>query len=359
MSPENHVPVDNPVTLDSRIELSRGDFHLFLELSVAAGEVVALLGPNGAGKTSTLRALAGLTPLSGGWITMDGQDWDRPPRTLVPASHRPVGVVFQDYLLFGHLSVTENVAFGLRARGMKRREAIDRATRWLAAVGLTSLADAKPGRLSGGQAQRTALARALATEPRLLLLDEPLSALDAGTRMTIRSELNRHLSAFTGAALVVTHDPLDAMVLADRLVVLEDGHVVQSGSPVEVARQPHTPYVADLVGLNLYAGTADDGVVRLDGGGRIRVPSAPQGNVRLAFPPSAVHLHEERPDNDNAWHATVVTIEQHAHSIRVRLDGHPACLADVTPATVAQFDLSAGRRLWCSVAAADMHCYLR
>ena len=349
-----------PAILDGRIGLSRGGFRLDLELRIGAGEVVALLGPNGAGKTTTLRALAGLTPLSDGWITMDDRDWDRTPGIFVPAAERAVGVVFQDHLLFRHLSVIDNVAFGLRARGMRRREANGRALGWLSAVGLDSLAEAKPARLSGGQSQRAALARALATDPRLLLMDEPLSALDAGTRVAVRSELKRHLSTFTGASLVVTHDPLDAMVLADRIMIMENGRIVQSGSTLDVARRPRTPYVADLLGLNLCAGTAADGVVRLDGGGVLRSARTLAGPVWVTFPPSRVRLSQQRPEpSENAWQATVATVEQHTHGIRVRLTGPPDCLADVTAAGVARLELAPGRRLWCSVADSDMSGYPR
>jgi molybdate transport system ATP-binding protein len=165
-------------------------------------------------------------------------------------------MVFQDYLLFPHLSAADNVAFGLRAAGVRKGAARQQALRWLDRMGLAELSDARPARLSGGQAQRVALARALATSPRLLLLDEPLAALDAGTRITVRSDLRRHLTAYPGCTVLVTHDPLDAMVLADQLVVLEQGRVVQSGPPGEVARAPRTEYVARLVGLNLYRGHA-------------------------------------------------------------------------------------------------------
>src|SRR4051794_16365182 len=151
--------------------------------------------------------------------------------TFVVPERRGVGYVFQDYLLFPHLTALENVAFGLRARGVHRREARAAAARWLERLGVGEYAGARPRALSGGQAQRVALARALATEPRLLLLDEPLAALDAATRVEVRAELRRHLATFGGARLLVTHDPVEAMVLADRLVVLEDGRIVQSGRP--------------------------------------------------------------------------------------------------------------------------------
>ena len=178
-------------------------------------------------------------------------------------------MVFQDYLLFPHLTVLDNVAFGPQARGVRRPDARRHAADWLGRIGIVDLAASRPRSISGGQAQRVALARALATEPKLLLLDEPLAALDARTRMQVRGELRRHLAGFGGATVVVTHDPVDAAVLGDRLVVIEDGRVVQSGRPAEVARQPRTDYVARLVGLNLLAGRAVGRRVLLPGGGAV------------------------------------------------------------------------------------------
>lgn len=235
--------------LDARLVVERGAFRLDVSLAVAPGEVVALLGPNGAGKTTALRALAGLTPLTDGHLRLDGAALEG-----TPAESRPVGVVFQDYLLFPHLTALDNVAFGPRCQGASKAQARARAAEWLDRMGLAAHAGAKPRKLSGGQAQRVALARALATRPRLLLLDEPLAALDARTRLEVRAQLRRHLAEFEAVAVLVTHDPLDAMVLADRLVVVEHGEVVQEGAPSHIARHPRTDYIAQLVGLNLYRG---------------------------------------------------------------------------------------------------------
>ncbi|MEU0484558.1 ABC transporter ATP-binding protein [Streptosporangium sp. NPDC006013] len=341
------------MTLNARLVVTRPRFHLDIELEVAAGQVVALLGPNGAGKTTALRALAGLTALSGGQISLDGEAL----HTLA-AERRPIGVVFQDYLLFPHLSALDNVAFGPRCRGASRAEARRGAAVWLERVGLAGHAMMKPRQLSGGQAQRVALARALVVEPRLLLMDEPLAALDAHTRLEIRSQLRRHLADFGGATVLVTHDPLDAMVLADRLVVIENGAVVQQGTPAEVARRPRTDYVARLVGLNLYRGTAAGQQVSV-GEVLFSVAEHLEGPAFVAFPPSAVALYRTRPDGSprNLWQATIEGIERHGDSVRIHLAGPIAAAADVTPAAVADLDLTPGQRVWASVKATETHVY--
>ncbi|WP_433593488.1 ABC transporter ATP-binding protein [Nocardia sp. CA-145437] len=347
------------MTLHAELRVERDRFRLDVDLTVEPGEVVALLGPNGAGKTTALRALAGLLPLTGGRIAVADRVWDAPPTIFLPAERREVGVVFQDYLLFQHLSARENVAFGLRARGVRRSEARARAETWLDRVGLADHAHSTPRALSGGQAQRVALARALATDPQLLLLDEPLAALDASTRLQVRSDLAHHLRDYPGHTVLVTHDPLDAMVLADRLVILERGAVVQQGAPVEIARRPRSDYVANLVGLNLFRGTADNGSVSVEGGGVLAVADPASGPVFLAFPPTAVSLHLEQPSGSprNTWQVTVAGVEQHANTTRVRLDGTPSVLADVTPAAVAELRLQPGLRLWAAVKATEIHSY--
>ncbi|MFC5818653.1 ABC transporter ATP-binding protein [Nonomuraea harbinensis] len=341
------------MTLRARLVVNRPAFTLDLDLHVAAGEVVALLGPNGAGKTTALRALAGLTRMSGGQISLRG----RPLHTL-PAESRPIGMVFQDYLLFPHLSALDNVAFGPRCQGVSKAESRRAAAALLERVGLAGRASARPAQLSGGQAQRVALARALAVRPELLLLDEPLAALDAHTRLEVRSRLRRHLADFDGATVLVTHDPLDAMVLADRLIVIEHGAIVQQGAPAEVARRPRTDYVARLVGLNLYRGTADGGRVKV---GELLLHTCEQfdGPAFVAFPPAAVALYRSRPDGSprNLWRATIDGIERHGDNVRVHLDGPVTAFADITPAAVADLDLTPGQRIWASVKATETHAY--
>lgn len=350
--------------LSAVIEVAVGNLRLEVDLEVDEGEVVALLGPNGAGKTTALRAIAGLRPIDDGRIELDGCVLDHPATaTFVATSRRPIGVVFQDYLLFPRLSALDNVAFGLRARGRPRADARAEAQRWLDRLGLADLAGARPRSLSGGQAQRVALARALATDPRLLLLDEPLAALDAGTRLWVRTELRRHLATFDGARLLVTHDPVDALVLADRLVILEDGRITQTGVPAEVTARPASRYAAQLVGINLLHGVAaGERTVRLDTGTELTVADPlPGPEVAIALRPQAIALHRHRPDGSprNSWAATVSEVEADRDRVRVTLAGPVPATAEITPAAVAELDLVAGTPVWASVKAVDLTTYQR
>ena len=237
------------MTLSAVIHATRGNFRLDVSFDVADGETLAVLGPNGAGKSTILRCLLGLVPLDTGRIVLGDQVLEDTTNNLyVEPENRRVGAVFQDYLLFRHLSVIDNVAFGLRARGAKKESARLTARAHLERFEVEHLADRRPSQLSGGEAQRVALARALAVDPKVLLLDEPLAALDVTTRRTVRDELSLFLSAFGGPRLIVTHDPADARRLADRVLIVEHGSVVQHGSILDVMRDPATPYVAALFG---------------------------------------------------------------------------------------------------------------
>jgi len=346
--------------LDTHLVAERGGFSLDIALTAAAGETVALLGPNGAGKTTALRAVAGLLPLDAGHVRLAGRTLDDPARRVfTPVERRPIGVVFQDYLLFPHLTALDNVAFGPRCQGATRADARRQAAEWLRRVGLAAHDRARPRHLSGGQAQRVALARALAVRPALLLLDEPLAALDARTRLDTRAELGRHLQDHPGAAVLVTHDPLDAMILADRIVIVEDGRVVQEGDPATITRQPRTDYVARLVGLNLYRGHADHRTVVLPGGFTLTAAEPATGDVFIAFPPAAVALYRTQPDGSprNVWPATVTGIERHGDNIRIHLHGPVDAAADITTVAAADLHLAPGSRLWAAVKATETRTY--
>jgi molybdate transport system ATP-binding protein len=348
------------VSLEAVVRLTLGGLELDMELTIGEGEVVALLGPNGAGKTTLLRAIAGLVPFGSGHVRLDGQVLeDAATGYYVPTERRPIGFVFQDYLLFPHLSVVDNVAFGLRSRGIGRRVAAEKAVRWLDRVGLRSYAQAKPAGLSGGQRQRVALARALAPDPRLLLLDEPLAALDVTTRAEVRRDLKRHLASFEGIRLVVTHDPLEAVALADRLIVMENGRLVQTGTPAEVTARPRSQYVADLVGVNLVRGEADHGSVRLPGGPVLAAAGAASGEVFAVIHPRAIALYRTRPDGSprNVWPGRASGIELIGDRVRVRIDGDVPMVAEVTPAALKELDLDEGGEVWLSFKATDVGVY--
>jgi molybdate transport system ATP-binding protein len=349
------------MSLSAHVVVQRGSLSLDVEIQVADGEVLAVLGPNGAGKSTLLRVLAGLLPPDGGSVVVDDSEtWDGDGGHL-PAHRRALGMVFQDHLLFPHLSVTDNVAFGLRTRGIRKAAARSTADAWLARVGLEGLGGRRPGQLSGGQAQRSALARALVGDPRVLLLDEPLSALDARTRLTVRAELRRHLAEFAGSTVLVTHDPVDAMALADRVVVVEDGRVVQAGTPAEVNRRPRTDYVARLVGLSLLPGTGTGRSVRLDSGGEVAVAEEASGPVFAAVRPESVALYLSRPDGSprNVWPATLVGATPHGATVRCELAGEVPLVADVTATAFAELGLVPGAPVWATVKASEVAVYAR
>jgi molybdate transport system ATP-binding protein len=348
------------VSLEALVRAHLGELGLDAGLEIATGESVVLLGPNGAGKTTLLRALAGLVPLDEGKVVLDGELLEDPAQGWrMPPEQRAVGVVFQDYLLFPHLSLVENVAFGLRARGMKRAEAQNRARSWLGRVGLRHRAGERPSTLSGGQAQRVALVRALATKPRLLLLDEPLAALDAGARPALRRDLKRHLSSFEGTRLIVTHDPLEALLLGDRVVVMEAGRVVQSGTLDELRNRPRSAYVAELVGLNLFKGRGAGDRVYLASGGEVFARSPDRGDVLATVHPRAIALYRNRPEGSprNVWAGRVAELDVEAGRARVRIEGPVSLVAEITTAAVSDLGLLEGERIWTSIKASEISVY--
>lgn len=343
--------------LDLDLAVQRGGLALDVRLRAGGGEVLGILGPNGAGKTTLLQVVAGLVRPAAGRLVVGDDTWDDADAGIhLAPERRDVGYVFQDQLLFPHLSVVGNVAFGLRARGAPAARARHRARERLDRMGLGRLADQAPAALSGGQAQRVALARTLVVEPRVLLLDEPLAALDVQARHTARRELAEHLADFPGPCLFVTHEPVEALALADRLVVLEGGRVTQSGSPAEISHRPRSPWVAELVGVNLFLGTARGGAVELDGGGRLVTATRRVGAVRLVVHPHAVSVHREPPAGSprNVWEGEVAGLDRQGPRVRVRVEGQPSIVAEVTPQAVVDLELGQGGRVWVSVKATEI-----
>ncbi|MET7646758.1 ABC transporter permease [Streptomyces sp. NPDC005426] len=325
-----------------------------LTLAAAPGTTIAVVGPNGAGKTTLLRALLGLTPRSRARLRLGDTDVsDLPPH------RRGVAWVPQDGALFPHLSALGNTAYGLRARGVPRREARRSAQEWLDRLGVGHLAARRPAQVSGGQAQRVALARALAARPRLLLLDEPLAALDQTTRAQVRHTLRTHLDGFGGVCLIVTHDPVEAVSLADRVLVLDDGRTLQDGPPAEVTRHPRSPWVARLLGRNAWPGTATAEGLALSGGGRLVVAEPlPAGTPALAvIAPEAVSVHREKPGGSprNVWPGTVREITSSGSRLRVLVtsDEAPDLVAEITPQAAAELGLADGVAVWTGVKATE------
>lgn len=348
------------MSLTATFAVRRGTLEIDVDVRVAAGETLALVGPNGAGKSTFLQVLAGLLPIDRGTVVLDGQTFDSGRRAdFVPPEARGIGLLFQDHLLFPHLRARDNVAFGLRARGVARRVARATADEWLARVGIGDLGTMFPRTLSGGQAQRVALARALASRPRLLLLDEPLAAIDASARLALRAELRRHLDAFAGPRIVVTHDAVDAFAFAARIAVLEAGRIVQCGTVAEICSRPRSRYVADLVGTNLFRGTAVDGQLRIDGGGTLVVPPSPVGRVIATVHPRAVALYRSRPDGTprNVWQAPITAIETAGDRLRVQIGGVVSLVAEVTPQAVAELGLALGGEVWVALKATEIMVY--
>jgi molybdate transport system ATP-binding protein len=348
------------VSLTAELQLSRGSLVLDAGIEARSGETVTLVGSNGAGKTTLLLALAGLLTLERGRVTLDEEVVDDPAAGIrVPTERRRVGLLFQDYLLFGHMSVVDNVAFGPRTRGKPKHEARMLGHRWLERMGLAAYAEQRPANLSGGQAQRVALARALAADPRLLLLDEPLAAIDAMARAPLRRRLIAHLNEFEGSRIVVTHDPVEATLMGDRIVVLEDGRVTQTGTAEELRSRPLSSYVAELFGRNLWRGTARGGTVTLETGVELMVPEAPEGAVLVSVSPRAVALHAHRPEGSprNAWRGRVDSIESEGDVVRVRLEGAVPVTSLVTHAAISELGLAVGSDAWVAVKATEIAAY--
>lgn len=343
--------------LDARIVLHRGDFSLDVELGAQPGQTVAILGPNGAGKSTIVQALAGLLRISDGEISLAGRTLDSPQtKVFVSPEVRGVGVVFQDYLLFERMTVAENVGFGPSCRDLGSDERERLVSSLLERFGLTQLAERRAGELSGGEAQRVALARALASDPLLLVLDEPTASLDATARMEVRRRLVDDLASFSGPRLLVTHDPLEAYLLADIICIVEDGRVTQSGTVDEIRLRPKTSYAADLVGSNLVLGFATKGDVDVDGFVLHSADSASDGDVIATVHPRAIAVYPSRPEGSprNTWETTIEVVEHYGDRVRL-LTGSPLPLTvEITPDAADSLGLEAGSRLWLSIKATEI-----
>lgn len=345
------------MSLDCSARIAARNFDL--RFSLSAGETVAVMGPNGAGKSTLLAVLAGLIRPDHGSATLDGQTLYDDGEWLAPHA-RGIALLAQDALLFPHLSVLENVAFGPRCAGAPRSAAREAAHRWLREVDAADFADRRPASLSGGQAQRVAVARALAAEPALLLLDEPLAALDISVSPMLRRTLRRVLQG--RSAVIVTHDIVDALLLADRVVIVDGGRIVEDGPTRSVLEQPRSSFAAGLAGVNLMTGTTVPGGLLTSGGIRLaalRDQDLPPGEEAAAiFSPRAVSVHRLRPTGSprNVLAVTITDLEQHGGRTTVRAD-HLS--AEITTASAAELDLLPGTEVYFSVKSAEVSIYLR
>ncbi|MBM9459772.1 ABC transporter ATP-binding protein [Nocardioides sp. zg-536] len=358
MTPD--VPRDVPRDVGLHVDVRVADRDVEVAFEVDTGQTVALIGPNGAGKSTTLAVLAGLLRPDAGEVRLEGRLLTG-DRTWVAPHARRTALLAQEPLLFPHLRARDNVAFGPRSTGASRAEARAVAERWLSEVDALALADRRPAQLSGGQAQRVAVARALAADPRLLLLDEPMAALDVDAAPALRRLLGRVLAERT--TVLVTHHVLDALLLADRVVVLEAGRVVEQGPTADVLARPRSRFAAQLAGLNLVAGTATpDGVRRPDGlalhGTAAGDPPAAGAPAVAVFRPAAVAVHARPPGGSprNALTVRVEALEPQGDHVRVRAGG---LAADVTLAAVAELGLAVGAEVTFVVKANEVAVHAR
>jgi molybdate transport system ATP-binding protein len=323
------------------------DFTLDAEIGVGADETLAIAELSGAGKTTMLRAIAGLLRPDGGTIRFGADTWfDAAREVFVPVERRSVGIVFQDFALFAHLDARANVAFPLEAGGVGRRERRRRADELLDRLGIASLARARPGELSGGERQRVAIARALARDPRVLLLDEPLSNLDPATRAQVTGELRGLIAELARTTIIVTHAYEDAAGMADRIAVIERGRIVQTATADVLLSAPATPFVAQFAGTNFLPGTAvpgPDGLteVALSGGSLLAAEPA-SGPVAVTIPPWAIVIGSEGGSARNALTGTITRITPLGSRVRVTASTPAPVTAEITQAAARDLDLRTG-----------------
>jgi molybdate transport system ATP-binding protein len=348
--------------LEAAITIRRPRFRIEAGLNAADGTVVAVIGPNGAGKSTLVETLCGLVPLEAGRVTVGGAPWEDPKAGIrLPPQRRSVGVMFQMLALFPNMTAVENVAYGMRSLGATASAARKSAHQGLERLGAAELADTPVGRLSGGQAQKVALARALATEPDLLLLDEPTSKLDVTTQMEVRRAVLAVLKDFAGVTVVVTHQPMEAMALADEVVVLEEGRVTQRGAPSDLQLRPRSSWVAEFGGVNLLAGRSSGDLVQLGSGALVAVVDAPIGDVFATIDPNAIALHRTAPEGTprNVWKLEVADVDLEESRARVRMTGPLTLVAEITRAAATELQLEAKGSVWASAKATQVHTYPR
>jgi molybdate transport system ATP-binding protein len=340
--------------LRATVARTLGEFSLECSLEVPPASTLVLVGESGSGKTTLLRLLAGLETPDRGSIALDGRTlFDERAGVSVPPWQRDVALVFQEYALFPHLSVSENVAFGLKARGASGTSAARRVAASLERLGFADLAGRRPMSLSGGQQQRVALARALALEPKLLLLDEPLAALDQQTRRAVRVELARLLTALPCATIYVTHSPTEALLFGDEVAVIEGGRIDQRGTREDMLRHPRSAYVAEFMGVNLFRGRIvareSDGLARVStAAGEVAViDHEPGDDVFVVVHPREITLHLGAVEGSarNQYRgviAEVVAEPPFGERYRVALDSRPPLVAEVTRQAVESMRLRPG-----------------
>lgn len=345
--------------LDADVAKTLGRFDLSVRLTGEAGRTLVLVGASGAGKTTILNLLTGLMHPDRGTIRVDDAVYFSSERGVaVPPDARDIGYVFQEYALFPHLSVAENVAFGLRAQRYPRTVARDRVRAILDQLGLGDLGARRPPSLSGGQQQRVALARAIVLEPRLLLLDEPLSALDLQSQREVRTELRRFLSTLPCITVLVTHDPLEAVIFGDTIAVVEAGRIVQTGTRDDLLMTPRSRYVAELMGLNFFKGRIasrdPSGLAEIDtGDGRLRIVDPGQDDVFVAVSPREITLHTAAPAStaQNVFYGRIVQLVPEpplGERVRIALDSRPPLVAEVTAHAVQTLGLREGLAVYAS-----------
>jgi molybdate transport system ATP-binding protein len=376
-------------TLDTHLNA----FHLDISFSAGAGKTTVLLGESGAGKSTVLRLLAGLLHPQRGYISLEGVTYfDSEQHIIIPPQERPFGYVFQDYMLFPHLNVFENVAFGLRAQHLPRHMVRQRVGEALEQVRLAGFDQRRPAQLSGGQQQRVAIARALALQPRLLLLDEPLAALDVQTRREVRQELRQILSTTGITTVMVTHQYLEALLFGHHILVLEQGRVIQQGSQRDLLQYPRSSYVAELVGLNFFRGrvvACEKGrlcTIQLQSNGEpgIKVSAALEEQTQankvpcagdeayVLVDPRSITLYQTLPDSSarNVFQGEIVQLlhlgtnfaneSQHDGRLRVSIlidDSAPPLTAEITEASAARMGLSEGKWIYATFKATEARAY--